>query len=276
MIAGSVSDSPLLAPNTRPLIGVLHLPPLAGPGSPGPNAISKRALEDAQAYRDAGFDAVIVENFGDTPFPKQDSNPHVPAMMALVAQRVREETGLEVGVNVLRNDALSAMGVAVAAGCAFVRVNVLTGAVVADQGIIEGCAHALAEYRRSLGGPADRVFVAADVQVKHASPIAPRPIEQEAQDAVMRAGADVLLVTGAATGAPAELDTVRRIREVVGVPVWVASGVTKDTVAGTLEVAQGVIVGSAVKQDNDPTKPVDPHRAAAFAKAAAKTFRQDR
>ena len=40
--------------------------------------------------------------------------------------------------DVLRNDARAALAVAAATGAAFIRVNVHAGAVVADQGILEG------------------------------------------------------------------------------------------------------------------------------------------
>lgn len=252
-------------------MGVIHLPRLDGPGSPDIEAILQRAESDARAYQQAGFDALLVENYGDHPYPKDRSAPHVAAIMTRACARVRRATSLPVGVNVLRNDARSALAVALAAGGDFIRCNVLTGAVVADQGLIEGCAHELDQYRQHLGPAAPRILVAADVHVKHAQSLSQRPIEQEAHDAVTRGGADVVLVTGAATGAPADLDDVRRIRSTVNVPVWVASGVTAETLAETLDVAQGVIVGSAAKSKGDARNEVDAQRARSLAEAAGKS-----
>ena len=45
---------------------------------------------------------------------------------------------MDLGVNVLRNDALSALAIAAATDCSFIRVNVLSGAAWTDQGYIEG------------------------------------------------------------------------------------------------------------------------------------------
>ena len=106
----------------RVLIGVVHLLPL--PGSPdydaaGVTPIYDRALADARAYAEAGFDGLIVENHGDIPFPKpEDIGPETAAHMAVASDRVRRETGLPVGINVLANAALHALAVASAAGAA--------------------------------------------------------------------------------------------------------------------------------------------------------------
>ncbi|MBO9352165.1 MAG: BtpA/SgcQ family protein, partial [Thermomicrobium sp.] len=134
------------------LVGVVHLLPL--PGSPRATRdvarIRERARRDAEAYREGGAHALIVENFGDAPFRKDGVEPHVIALMALVVEEIRESTGLPVGVNVLRNDARAALGIAVATGASFIRVNVHVGAMVTDQGIIEGRADETLRYRALL------------------------------------------------------------------------------------------------------------------------------
>ncbi len=117
------------------LIGVLHLKAL--PGSPGHilsmDEILERALGDARALQEAGFDAAVVENYGDAPFPADSLSPASVAAMAVVADRVRRECCLRVGVNALRNDARAALGIASAVGASFVRVNVHTGVSANEQ-----------------------------------------------------------------------------------------------------------------------------------------------
>ncbi len=268
------ATNPLLAPDNRPLVGVIHLPPLTGPGAPSLQTFLEHAATDARHYEQAGFDALIVENFGDQPFPKTRSPPHVPALMTRIAHHVKETTRLPIGINVLRNDARSALAIACAVPAEFIRVNVLTGATVTDQGIIEGAAYELAQSRQRLGPRADNILVAADLHVKHGTPLAPRPIENEAQDAVIRAGADLLLVTGDATGATALLEDVERVRRSTpDTPVWVASGITPGTIRETLSVAQGAIVGSSAKRDGQAKNPVDRKRALDLARQAGKHAR---
>ena len=123
----------------KPLIGVVHVLPL--PGSPewsgSVGGAIARAVEDAVAYERAGFDAVIVENFGDAPFARGFAGRGAVAGLAAVGARVAERVRLPLGVNVLRNDAESAVAVAAAVGTAFIRVNVLVGAAATDKGVIQ-------------------------------------------------------------------------------------------------------------------------------------------
>src|SRR5262245_48070660 len=131
------------------LVGVIHLPAL--PGSPrvdrrgGVHATIDRLVEgvrrDVAALARAKYDAVIVENFGDAPFEPSAVSPITVASMTACVRAACEGGKLEVGVNVLRNDVRSALAIAAASGATFVRVNVHVGAVVADQGVIEGRAH---------------------------------------------------------------------------------------------------------------------------------------
>ena len=101
----------------------------------------------------------------------------------------------------------------------------------------------------------------ADVQGKHAVPLAPVEVEQVARDLVHRELADVLVVSGRATGEATALADVKRVRSAVpNVPIVVGSGVTPDTVAELLSVADGVIVGTFVKREGNVSHPVDPER----------------
>lgn len=166
----------------------------------------------------------------------------------------------------LRNDALAGLAVATATGAAFIRVNVLAGSMATDQGTITGRAAEVARLRAALGAS---VRVLADVFVKHAAPPTGLTLEQAAADTWERAGADGLIVTGTATGRPASLAEVSGVKAAApGAPIYVGSGVTAETVAGFLEVADGVIAGTALKRDAVTAAPVDPARARAFVAAA--------
>lgn len=251
-----------------PVIGVLHLPPL--PGSPGAGLTRDEILDwvarDLAALRGGGVDGLLLENFGDAPFHRDDVPDHTVAFMSVLAARVRDSCDLPLGVNVLRNDARAALSVATAAGADFIRVNVWTGARVTDQGIVEGRAHEVLRLRRQLES---RVRVLADVGVKHSAPLGERPVEEEARDAAERGGADALVVTGPSTGRPPEVDRVERVRDAAGdTPVLVGSGVTEHTVAALLGRSDGVIVGTALKRGGDVRAPVDRERVERFMAAA--------
>ncbi len=256
------------------MIGVVHLPPLPGAPRAVPAVAARRpawirrAVEDATILDEAGFDAVIVENYGDAPFHKDDVPPETTAALAVATNAVREALPprTAVGVNVLRNDALSALGIAAACGLDFIRVNVLAGAAVTDQGVVEGRAAEVLRARQRL---APDVRILADVRVKHAAPLAERPIEDEARDLAGRGGADALIVTGSRTGAGTYHDELTRVRDALpDALLLVGSGVTTKSVADVLDLADGVIVGTGIKRGGQTQNRVDPKRAAAFVAAA--------
>lgn len=249
---------------TAPIVGMVHLPPL--PGAPGYDgsrrAIAERALADARALVDGGVDGVLVENFGDTPFHQDDVPKHTVADVSVLTRTVVDAVDVPVGVNVLRNDATAAVSAAAAAGGSFVRVNVHSGASVTDQGVLEG--HAAETMRLRARIDAD-VAVLADVDVKHATAMGDRSVEARVEDVVVRGRADGVIVSGAGTGRPTAGDTIETVRSVLdgldrSVPLFVGSGVTEETVADTLAVADGVIVGTACKADGETTNPVDADR----------------
>src|SRR5437899_1754629 len=243
------------------LIGMVHLPPL--PGSPRWDGSMEKtiaaALADARALVDNGMDAIIVENYGDAPFTPGRVAAATVAAMSVIAHEIRRalpETPL--GVNVLKSDPRSALAVATAVGARFIRVNVLAGAVVADQGIVQTDAYDLLRDRRLLGV---EVAIFADVQGKHAVPLAPVELEQQARDLASRSLADGLVVSGRATGDATPIDDVKRVRSAVpDVPILVGSGVTPETAADLLSLADALIVGTSLKRDGDVSKPVDPER----------------
>ncbi len=255
----------------KPVIGMLHLPAL--PGSPrfggDRGAVRDAVLRDAEALAAGGVDGLMMENFGDTPFFKDRVPAHTVSHMTRLAEEVRRAwPDVPLGVNVLRNDVMSALAIADAVGGACVRVNVLSGAVLADQGIIESRAAEVMRYRSALG--AADVAVWADVAVKHAAPLAARPLEEEARELVGRAMADALIMTGSGTGRPTSMEELAAVKTAAGpAPVLVGSGVAPENIRELSSVADGFIVGSSLKHGGRATEPVDRQRVRALMEALA-------
>src|SRR6185503_17753435 len=210
--------------NQRPVIGMVHLLPL--PGSPRARSmaeIRRAAIADARTLARGGVDGILVENYGDAPFTAGTVEPQVIAAMAVIAAEVRAASGLPIGINVLRNDAHSALAVAVASGASFIRVNVHVGAAETDQGHIDG---------KALDA---EVEIFADVFVKHARPADRVDVATAARDTAYRGGADALLVTGLETGAAPAAERLAEVKQAVpDRPVLVASGLTPGNAAGFL------------------------------------------
>lgn len=249
------------------LIGVVHLLPLPGSPRAVPMAdVVERALNDVRTMVAGGLNAILVENFGDAPFFPGRVPVHVAAAMAAVAVRVRDEPGVhELGLNVLRNDAVAAMGVAAAIGADFVRVNVLSGAAWTDQGLVQGEAHEVLRTRAALRSNAQ---IAADVLVKHAVPAGSADAAEVARDLVERGGADVLVVTGSRTGQAADRARLRLVRGAAPhVPLWVGSGVVPDQVAALRDEVDAALVGTWLHRDGRLDAPVDVARVRALVSA---------
>jgi len=228
--------------STRAVFGMIHLAPL--PGAPlftSLDEVLEAALADGRAIRDGGCDGFAIENYGDRPFTRGRVEAETIAAMTRVIAEVVREVRLPFGVNVLRNDAQSALAIAAATGAAFIRVNVHTGAAVTDQGIIEGDAYATLRKRTAL---APDVLIFADYLVKHATPLG----EVSAKDLRLRGLADALIVTGAETGAAADPSRLRSLREQVDAPLLLGSGLTAEN-ASTFADADGAIVGTSLKKD---------------------------
>ncbi|HEV2108348.1 MAG TPA: BtpA/SgcQ family protein [Thermomicrobiales bacterium] len=258
-----------LEPRHR-IVGVIHLPALPGSALGGPSAslggILEGARRDAAAYAEGGAHAVIVENFGDIPFASDSVSAATIAAMTLAVDAVRRASGLPVGVNVLRNDVLSAVAIAAMAGGSFVRANVYIGAAVTDQGLIEGRAHDVQVLIKALDAP---ISVWADVDVKHAASLAERPIGDLAEDAVRRGLARAVIVTGKSTGDPTAKTDLEHVRQSLpDTPIYVGSGATPGCIPSLLEIADGAIVGTAAKHDGIVTNPVNVHRVRALVGAA--------
>jgi membrane complex biogenesis BtpA family protein len=251
-----------------PLIGMVHLGPL--PGAPRYSgdfeAVLAAAVADARVLEEAGFDAVLVENYGDLPFFADTVPSTTVAAMTRAVTEVHRAVALPIGVNTLRNDALASLSVAAATGASLIRVNVLAGSMMTDQGPITGRAAEVARLRAALG---IEVAVLADVFVKHAVPPPGVDLGRAAADMWERAGADALVVTGASTGHPASPDDLEQVKAAAhGAPLFVGSGVTPQTVGDFLRLADGVIVGTSLKRNGVTQAPVDPARARALVAAA--------
>lgn len=273
----------------KPLIGVVHLPPL--PGSPGYrrsrfpdargdtfsfNSILEYGLSQAKAYEAAGFDGVIVENYGDKPLGRVANRAQV-ASMAVVTRAIAEKVSIPVGVNVLRNSGAEAIVVAHLSGAKFIRINNLCEVRVSPEGILYPEARRMARALSDLGLYedlyAERLIIMSDVNVKHSYALSPADPASVMRDCVERSGFPIhyAVVSGPRTGEEPGYDAVEAVLPVakeLGLHVIVGSGVTGSNLSKYWRVADGFIVGTSVKIGGRPEAPVSEERAASLAKLA--------
>ena len=244
---------------TKTIIGVIHSKPL--PGSPHYRGepledVYGFAVEEGARYASGGVHGLIVENHWDIPFAKpEDIGLETAAAMAVMADRVRTEVGVPVGINVLANGVECALAAAKASGAAFVRSNQWVNAYVANEGFVEGAAPKAARYRALLRAEGVRFF--ADVHVKHGSHaiVADRSLEEQVLDAEFF-DADVLIATGQRTGGETDLAELEAIKGAASLPVVIGSGLSAENAKRILSVADGAIVASSLKEDGSWWGPV--------------------
>jgi membrane complex biogenesis BtpA family protein len=243
----------------KPIIGMVHLWPL--PGAPGysgygVDAILEQARRDAEALLEGGVDGLIVENMWDLPFYAGTGVPlEAITAQAVAARAIVENSDVPVGVNVIHNGAPAELAIALAAGAAFIRVCILTGARLWDTGGLDyGCAADLLRRRKELG--AEHIKLFADVDKKHSLPFPGLDLETHIEWTEFYR-ADALIVSGRMTGAAPPLEKVRLAKELATRPILMGSGTAAENIADFLRYADGAIVGSSLKVGGVAENPVD-------------------
>jgi membrane complex biogenesis BtpA family protein len=250
--------------NQKTIIGMIHVDAL--PGTPQfinsmPEIIA-RAREEALIYKDAGIDALMIENMHDVPYHRH-VGPEIVAAMAVLGYEVKQATGLRCGLQILAAANREALGAAQVAGLDFVRVEGFVFAHVADEGYIDGCAAAVLRYRRQIG--AENVLVLTDIKKKHSSHAITTDVGiVETAHAAEFFLSDGVIVTGVATGTEASPEEVQQVKNAVDIPVLVGSGVTLKNVDRYLAVADALIIGSYFKYDGKWLNSVEPERVKTF------------
>jgi membrane complex biogenesis BtpA family protein len=246
----------------KPIIGMVHLWPL--PGAPGHSGygmgtILEQARRDAEILLEGGVDGLIVENMWDLPFYAGDEVPlESITAQAVAARAIVENSDVPVGVNVIHNGAAAELAIAVAAGAAFIRVCILTGARLWDTGGLNyGCAPDLLRRRKELD--AEQIKLFADVDKKHSVPFPGLDLETHIEWTEFYR-ADALIVSGRMTGSAPPVDKVRQASELATRPILMGSGTTEENIAEFLAHADGAIVGSSLKVDGVGENPVDLER----------------
>lgn len=247
-------------------LGVVHLLPLPGTpwSSQSMDAIVERALHDADVILSSGFSGLVLENFGDAPFVQHLVEPHIVSAMTRVALEIRNrfDQTFTLGINVLRNDARSALAIASVVDADFIRVNVHIGAAWTDQGLIQGSAYDSLMYRKQLG---TRTRIASDILVKHAHPAGTNDLSVLAKDSTLRGGADIVILTGARTGTTTSVEELQILHSILSqTPIWIGSGITPQNISAYKEHASGAIIGSYLHEDGNLDRPLCAKRAAEF------------
>lgn len=254
----------------RALVGVIHAQAL--PGTPGNrlavNAIAKLAAAEAETYANAGFHGLVLENTHDRPYVKGAAvGPEIATALSVIGAEIRRATPIPLGIQVLAGANRLAVAVAQACGASFVRVEGFVFAHVADEGLIESSAGDLLRYRRAIG--ADDVLIFADIKKKHSAHAITADVDiVETAKAAEFFSVNGVVVSGSATGSPADPEEVQAVSSSISVPTIIGSGITPDNII-LYRGADAFFVGSSVKSDGVWSSQLDQTRTRAVVEALA-------
>jgi len=215
----------------KPLIGMIHLA-----GANGEKV--KRALHELEIFESEGLDGAIVENYHGG---RQD-----------VIQVLRlAKTKLVMGINILPNEFDLAFAYVGEYGARFIQLDYVAGCYDKAPRGIDFREYVMAR-RRHPG-----VFVLGGVHPKYYEPFS--DLREDLCEAKTRA--EAVVVTGEGTGKETPLEKIKEFRRHLGShPLIVGAGLTPQNAYAQLRIADGAIVGSSLKEDNDTQKPVDRHK----------------
>lgn len=248
----------------KPVIAMVHLGAL--PGAPlydaaaGIDGLLAGAQADLAALQAARVDAIMFGNENDRPYAFR-VDAAATATMAWIIGQLRPRITVPFGVNVLW-DPMATIALAAATGAAFCR-EIFTGTYASDMGPWTPDAGAALRYRNALGR-ADLAML-YNVSAEFADSLDRRPLADRARSAVFSSIPDAVLVSGQITGEAARMEDLEAVKRVLPkTPVLANTGVKHATVADVLAIADGCVVGSALKVDGHTWNAVDPARAADF------------
>lgn len=249
---------------TKPLVAMIHLPPLPGAANYDGTAVrevARRSADEARLLEEAGFDGVMLQNTHDRPARIRIPTGTVAAMAA-IASAVRDAVAFDVGVNAHKNDSEAALAVATSSGASFVRIKVLVGAVVGPEGMVEGSAERALDVRRDYAGG---IEIWADLYELTSWPLAATSIENLADLATRFGQADRLIVTDPTVEASRAAAV--RVRSASPLPVLIGGRTTSANIGEALSASDGVIVGTCLRQSARTDQPLDPAMVSAFMEA---------
>ena len=243
---------------------MVHLGAL--PGSPlydtktGINGLIESARSDLHALQNANVDAVMFGNENDRPYELTVDTASTSAAAYIIGQ-LRSEITVPFGVNMLW-DPMATVALGAATGATFVR-EIFSGSYASDMGNWTADAGKAMRYRDRLNR--EDMLMLFNVSAEFAYSLDQRSLADRAKSVAFSSIPDAILVSGQITGEAADLSDLKTVKKSVpNLPVLANTGVKHETVEEIFKIADGCIVGSALKYSGDTWQSVDPDRSQDF------------
>lgn len=251
----------------KAIVGMIHTGAL--PGTPSYknnwNEIIDVACQEASVYAKNGIDALCIENMHDTPYLNRSAGPEIVSCMAAIACEIKKISNLPCGIQILAGANKQALAVAKAAHLQFVRCEGFVFGHIADEGLMNSDAGELLRFRKMID--AEHIALICDIKKKHSAHALTADVDiVETAKAAEFFKADGVIITGIATGQPANPDETDKVKNNVSIPVWIGSGITFENLETYFSRADAFIVGSWFKQNGLWSNSLDPERVKKFVK----------
>lgn len=256
-----------LFPNKCSIIGMIHAGAL--PGTPlyggSIESIVDNACIETEIFVKHQVDGIIVENMHDVPYVQSKHfGPEIVATITKICERVRNivPTSIPCGIQILAGGNREAIAVAKATNFNFIRSEGFVFSHIGDEGIMDADAGLLLRYRKAID--AENVLIFTDIKKKHSSHMITSDVSLlETADAAEFFCSDGVILTGTATGQPADLKEFQDLKHNCNLPVIVGSGVTRNNVTEYF-MADALIIGSHFKNNGNWREGVSPERVKQF------------
>ena len=215
-----------------PILGMIHL---AG------DEASSQALDEISVYIEEGVTGAIIENYHGS----------INDVINLLEITSKFTTPFLFGINILPNNFSRAFSLAKRYGASFIQLDHVAGKYAQGELNTE---QYTAEREQN-----QNVFVLGGVWPKYYTPVKDSNLEKDIRTGMERC--DAIVVTGKGTGKETPLDKIETFHSLMNYhPLIIGAGITIQNAYEQLYIADGAIIGSAFKSDNNTENPVDKAR----------------
>jgi predicted TIM-barrel enzyme len=201
----------------------------------------KRALEEIALFEEEGIDGAVVENYHGS----------VRDVLKTLKEIYQRKTSVIIGVNILPNEFYHSLPLAFEYGADFIQLDNIAGSY--QSGTLDF------ETYKSYKEKYSDIIVLGGVWPKYYHPIEGSDLEADLQEGKKRA--EAIVVTGEGTGKVTPFEKIIGFRQILGKhPLVIGAGLTPKNAYEQLCMANGAIVGTAFKVDDNTYNPMDRNR----------------
>ena len=222
------------------VIAALQFPPFRGADVMPMSWYEDYLMANGDAFVSGGIRAIKIQ---DETREEGGASARTVARMSALGRLFRQtHPEIVLGIIVQAHDAVAPLAIADASGADFVRLKVFVGASVNAEGMRNALSVQATSYRDSIGRP--DIAILADVHDRTSFAVS-QVDDATAAGWAQKSGADAIVLTGNSFGDSCAKVTQSRAAG-VNCPIFIGGGITESNIAEALQLADGVVVSTAL------------------------------